>query len=512
MTEPTDDPGRVLDAPAAVAAPDGPAPTEPAPDVPAPATSAPEVPTQPAEPPLAAGAAVRRGTVTGVNGFILDVLFANQDLPEIGAALEYSGPFGTFSAEVVAHVGLDTVRANAIGETSGVRRGQEVLTTGAPMSFPVGEGLLGRSLDARGEPTDERGPLEYSALRAIARPAPALPDLSTRREIVRTGIRAIDVMCPILRGGKTGLFGGAGVGKSVLIQELMLRINAAGGVSVFAGVGERGREGVELHRELSESGALDSTVIVLGRMSEAPGVRIQAAYAGLTVAEYFRDDTGRDVLFFVDNVFRMLQAGAEVSTQLGKAPIIGGYQPTLAAEIGRFEERIASTTKAAITSIQAVFLPADDIDDPSAVATFGHLDSTVVLSRAIAASGIYPAIDPLASSSRGLDPLLVGHRHHQVATAARACLQRYSEIEEIVSIVGIEELGEADRKTVRRARMIRNYLAQRFVVSERYTGEPGVVADLAASLDVLEGICEGAYDGSDAEDFLYAAQTPQVEG
>ena len=456
------------------------------------------------------GRSVRRGTVTGVNGFILDVLFADQELPEIGAALEYSAPSGTYSAEVVAHVGLDIVRANAIGETSGVRRGQEVLTTGAPMCFPVGDGLLGRRLDARGQPTDERGPLAFSALRPIARPAPTLPELSTRREIVRTGIRAIDVMCPILRGGKTGLFGGAGVGKSVLIQELMLRIGTTGGVSVFAGVGERGREGAELTRELSESGALDSTVIVLGRMSEAPGVRIQAAFAGLTVAEYFRDDAGRDVLFFVDNVFRMLQAGAELSTQLGKAPIIGGYQPTLAAEIGRFEERIASTTRAAITSIQAVFLPADDIDDPSAVATFTHLDSTVVLSRSIAASGIYPAIDPLASSSRGLTTLLVGDRHHQVATAARACLQRYSEIEEIVSIVGVEELGETDRKTVRRARMIRNYLAQRFVVSERYTGEPGVVADLATSLDVLEGICEGAYDDRDAEEFLYIAHAPAV--
>ncbi|GAA3798028.1 F0F1 ATP synthase subunit beta [Cellulomonas soli] len=452
--------------------------------------------------------AVRRGTVTGVNGFILDALFANQELPEIGAALEYTGPSGTYAAEVVAHVGLDTVRANAIGETSGVRRGQEVLTTGAPMCFPVGDGLLGRRLDARGTPTDDRGPLQFSELRPIARPAPALAELSSRREIIRTGIRAIDVMCPILRGGKAGLFGGAGVGKSVLIQELMLSIGTTGGVSVFAGVGERGREGVELYRELTESGALESTVMVLGRMSEAPGVRIQAAYAGLTAAEYFRDDAGRDVLFFVDNVFRMLQAGAEVSTQLGKAPIIGGYQPTLAAEIGRFEERIASTTKAAITSIQAVFLPADDIDDPSAVATFAHLDSTVVLSRAVAASGIYPAIDPLASTSRGLDPTLVGHRHFQVATAARACLQRFSEIEEIVAIVGLEELGAADRKTVRRARMIRNYLAQRLVVSERYTGEPGVVADLAASLDVLEGICEGSYDDRDDAEFLYVAQLP----
>ena len=375
----------------------------------------------------------------------------------------------------------------------------------------MGEGLLGRRLDARGQPTDGRGPLVHSALRPIARPAPTLPGLSSRREIVRTGIRAVDVMCPILRGGKTGLFGGAGVGKSVLIQEAMLRIGTTGGVSVFAGVGERGREGVEAYRQLAESGALDATVIVLGRMSEAPGVRIQAAYAGLTVAEYFRDDAGRDVLFFVDNVFRMLQAGAEALLPLGKAPIIGGYQPTLAAEIGRFEERIASTNRAAITSIQAVFLPADDIDDPSAVATFAHLDSTVVLSRSIAASGIYPAIDPLAfqrftraEPAAGRSPAPPGG--DRCARMPAALLRDRGD--RLHRRPG--GTGESDRKTVRRARMIRNYLAQRFVVSERYTGEPGVVADLATSLDVVEGICEGSYDDRDAEEFLYIAHAPAV--
>ncbi|MFJ3395254.1 F0F1 ATP synthase subunit beta [Leifsonia aquatica] len=451
------------------------------------------------------------GIIVAVNGFILDIAFEKGQLPSISQAVEYSVPAGTFLAKVVAHIGFDTARAIAIGEVSGLRRGQTVTLVPDGLTMPVGEAVLGRMLDVLGNPIDGGPPLAAAPRRRIERPAPPLRSLSSTRAIQLTGIRVIDVMCPIIRGGKAGLFGGAGVGKSVLMQELIRNFGDGGGVAVFGGVGERSREAVGLAQELRESGTLKSTVVVLGQMNEAPGVRFHAAYSALTVAEYVRDEEKRDVLLFIDNVFRFAQAGAEIGAQMGRIPSIGGYQSTLAAEVGLLQERIASTREAAITAIQAVFLPADDIDDPSVTATFSHLDSMLVLDRSIAASGIYPAIDPLASSSKALSPELVGDRHYDIAARLRTALQRAVELQEIVNVLGIDELNAEDRAIVLRARMVRNYFSQPFAVSERFTGNPGIYADLETSLDVLALVLDGGYDHLSDGDFLYAADRPRTD-
>lgn len=448
------------------------------------------------------------GVIVAINGFVFTVAFDAADLPKVGDALEYSTPDRDYVAEVAAHIGMDTVQAIAIGEVSGVRRGQVVRSLGRPVSFPVGPEVRGRMLDVYGNPTDGQGAVTTAERWPVQRRSPAFYDIAPVKEIVATGIRIVDVMCPIIRGGKTGLFGGAGVGKSVLMQEFIHNFGVTGGTSVFGGVGERSREGVGLYKELKESGVLSNTTIVLGQMNESPGTRMHAAYSALTVAEYFRDVEKKDVLLFIDNVFRFVQAGAEIAAQMGKTPIVGGYQSTLALQMGELQERIASTKDAAITSIQAVFLPADDVDDPSAAVTFGHLDSTIVLSRQIAASGIYPAIDPLATSSRALDPTLVGQRHYDIAMDTKSILQRYVDLQEVVNVLGIEELSLEDQQTVYRARMIRSYFSQSFTVSERFTGRSGVFADLATSLDVLEQIISGGYDGLNEHAFLYIAGRP----
>ena len=451
------------------------------------------------------------GVIVAVNGFVLTVTFESGRLPAVGDAIEYRTPDRTFVAEVAAHVGLDTVQAVAIGEVSGVRRGQVVRSLSGPRTFPVGGGLRGRMVDVYGGPTDGGPAVDADEHWSVHRAAPGLDRIIADRQVLTTGIRVLDVMAPITRGGKAGLFGGAGVGKSVLMQELIHNFGAMGGTSVFTGVGERSREGVGLYQELRDSGVLEQTAIVLGQMNESPGTRMHAAYSGLTLAEYFRDVQQTDVLLFIDNVFRFVQAGSEIAVQMGKTPIVGGYQSTLARQMGELQERIVSTTDAAITSIQSVFLPADDADDPSAAVTFGHLDSTIVLSRQIAAAGIFPAVDPLATTSRALDPQLVGARHYDLATAARSTLQRYVDLQEVVNVLGMEELGIEDQQTVYRARMLKAYFSQAFVVSERFTGKPGVYSELATSLDVIEGILDGRYDHLSDHDFLYLAGAPEQE-
>lgn len=448
------------------------------------------------------------GIVVAVNGFILEIVFEPNELPAIGEAIHYTVPTGSYLAKISAHVGLNTAQAVAIGEVSGIKRGQVVTVADGGLTMPVGPQILGRMLDVLGRPIDGGPAIGQTERWSVDRKAPTFEALSNERRVQLTGIRIIDVMCPIIRGGKAGLFGGAGVGKSVLMQELIHNFGNGGGVAVFGGVGERSREAVGLAEELEVSGTLSSTVVVLGQMSEAPGVRFQAAYSALTVAEYFRDHEHQNVLFFIDNIFRFAQAGAELGAQKGKIPSIGGYQSTLASELGGLQERIASTHDAAITAIQAVFLPADDVDDPSVVSTFSHLDSMIVLNRRIAANGIYPAIDPLASSSKALSPELVGNRHYQLARTIRSTLQRAVELQEIVNVLGIDELSLTDRNIVLRARKIRNYFAQSFAVSERFTGRAGVVADVEVALDVLQTILEGGYDHLGDGDFLYIENAP----
>ncbi|MFC4225032.1 F0F1 ATP synthase subunit beta [Lysinibacter cavernae] len=443
------------------------------------------------------------GIVLAVNGFVLDIEFDENSLPDIGIALEYTTHQGTYLAEVAQHTGVGTIKAITIGEVSGLARGAKVRNTGRPLEVPVGEAVLGRMMNVYGQPIDGRGPIEPEGYRPVLADPPAFDDLADEQVILATGVRVIDLMCPIIRGGKTGLFGGAGVGKSVLMQELIANIGVMGGFSVFAGVGERVREGNAMYHELEESGVLPNTAVVLGQMNEAPGARMRAGQAGLAMAEYFRDVKKRDVLFFVDNVFRFIQAGAEVSALLGKTPIVGGYQPTLVKEVSAFQERIASTKDAAITSIQAVFLPADDINDPSAVATFGHLDSTIVLERKIASTGIFPAISPIASSSSALTPSIVGQRHYDIATRIRFTLQRYIELQEVISVLGVEELGIDDRNIANRARKLRNYFSQSFGVSEKFTGRKGHYAQLERSLNEAELILDGAFDKASEQEFLY---------
>ena len=439
------------------------------------------------------------GRVSQVIGAVVDVEF-DGELPSILNALETDNNGNRLVLEVAQHLGESTVRTIAMDSTEGLVRGQAVSDTGNSIQVPVGPATLGRIMNVVGEPIDERGPIATDERRGIHAEAPAFVDQATSAEVLVTGIKVIDLLCPYARGGKVGLFGGAGVGKTVLIQELINNIaKLFGGYSVFAGVGERTREGNDLYHEMQEAGVIDlegesRVALVYGQMNEPPGARARVALTGLSQAEYFRDEEGKDVLFFVDNIFRFTQAGAEVSALLGRIPSAVGYQPTLATDMGGLQERITSTTKGSITSIQAVYVPADDLTDPAPATSFAHLDATTVLNRAIAEKGIYPAVDPLDSSSRILDPMVVGKEHYEVARGVQEILQKYKELQDIIAILGMDELSEEDKLTVARARKIQRFLSQPFFVAEVFTGAPGKLVDLKDTISSFKAICAGEYD------------------
>ncbi len=445
------------------------------------------------------------GTITQVIGAVVDVAF-DTHLPAILNALETDNGGVRLVLEVAQHLGENTVRCIAMDSTEGLVRGQSVVDTGDSISVPVGDETLGRILNVIGEPIDEAGPVVTKARRAIHQDAPAYVDQSTEAQILVTGIKVVDLLAPYARGGKIGLFGGAGVGKTVLIQELINNVaKAHGGYSVFAGVGERTREGNDLYHEMIESGVNkdpkehngstegSKCALVFGQMNEPPGARARVALSGLTIAEHFRDQ-GQDVLFFVDNIFRFTQAGSEVSALLGRIPSAVGYQPTLATDMGALQERITTTQKGSITSVQAIYVPADDLTDPAPATSFAHLDATTVLNRAISEKGIYPAVDPLDSTSRMLDPMIVGEEHYNVARQVQEILQRYKSLQDIIAILGMDELSEEDKLTVARARKIERFLSQPFHVAEVFTGSPGLFVDLEDTIRSFKGLCEGEYD------------------
>jgi F-type H+-transporting ATPase subunit beta len=442
------------------------------------------------------------GKVSQVIGPVVDVEFAGE-LPQIYHALEVQNGNAKLVLEVAQHLGGNKVRAVAMGPTDGLKRGLEVSDTGATISVPVGKATLGRMFNLLGETIDGiKDEVKYDKRSPIHREAPAFSEQSTTAEILETGIKVIDLICPFIKGGKVGLFGGAGVGKTVVIQELIRNIaQEHGGYSMFAGVGERTREGNDLYHEMKESGVLDKTALVFGQMNEPPGARQRVALSALTMAEYFRDDEGKDVLLFIDNIFRFTQAGSEVSALLGRIPSAVGYQPTLAEEMGRLQERITSTKKGSITSVQAVYVPADDLTDPAPATTFGHLDSTVVLSRALSELGIYPAVDPLDSSSTILDPNIVGQEHYEVARNVQKVLQRYKDLQDIIAILGMEELSEDDKVTVSRARKIQKFLSQPFFVAEQFTGTPGKYVKLSDTIKGFKMILNGEMDSVGEQDF-----------
>ncbi len=443
------------------------------------------------------------GRVTQVLGAVVDVQF-DGELPFIQNALHTQIQDRTLVLEVAQELGERTVRTIAMDSTDGLVRGQEVVDTGGPITVPVGPGTLGRIMNVIGDPVDERGPIPATKRYPIHRDAPSFEDQATSAEILVTGIKVVDLLAPYLKGGKVGLFGGAGVGKTVLIQELINNIaKAHGGVSVFAGVGERTREGNDLYHEMIGAGVIklgESTTegskvaLVYGQMNEPPGARARVGLSGLTVAEYFRDEEGQDVLFFVDNIFRFTQAGAEVSALLGRIPSAVGYQPTLATDMGALQERITSTKKGSITSVQAIYVPADDLTDPAPATSFAHLDATTVLSRQIAELGIYPAVDPLDSTSRSLDPRIVGEEHYQVARETQRILQTYKSLQDIIAILGMDELSEEDKLVVARARKIQRFLSQPFHVAEVFTGFPGVFVPIEDTVRSFKAICAGEYD------------------
>lgn len=448
------------------------------------------------------------GIVVKVVGPVVDVRFGNGNLPNLNDALELYINDNKLILEVAQHTGDNIVRTIAMGATEGLRRGVEVIQTGESITVPVGEVTLGRMFNVLGEPIDEL-PLNNVELReSIHRQAPSFDQLNMNTEILETGIKVIDLICPYVKGGKIGLFGGAGVGKTVIIQELINNIAVHhGGLSVFAGVGERSREGNDLYHEMKESGVLAKTALVFGQMNEPPGARFRVAFSGLTMAEYFRDKAKQDVLLFVDNIFRLTQAGSEVSALLGRMPSAVGYQPTLATEMGQLQERITSTKDGSITSVQAVFVPADDLTDPAPATTFSHLDATTVLDRSIAALGIYPAVNPLSSSSRILDPLIVGERHYQVAFRVQGILQRYKELQDIIAILGLDELSEEDKIIVHRARRVRNFLSQPFSVAEQFIGIKGKYVTLAETIEGFEEILNGKHDDLPENAFLFVGTT-----
>ncbi len=451
-----------------------------------------------------------KGTIAQIIGAVVDVRFTDE-VPSLLNALTLQKGKETLVLEVAQHLGGGVVRAIAMGSTDGLTRGVEVVDTGAPISVPVGPETLGRMFDVTGNVIDGLAPMKGLRNDPIHRPAPAFIEQSSQAQVFETGIKVVDLICPILKGGKTGLFGGAGVGKTVLIQELIHNIaKEHGGYSVFAGVGERTREGNDLYMEMKESGVLDKTALVFGQMNEPPGARARVALTGLTLAEYFRDDEGRDVLMFIDNIFRFTQAGSEVSSLLGRIPSAVGYQPNLATEMGALQERITSTTKGSITSIQAVYVPADDLTDPAPATTFGHLDSTVTLSRALAELAIYPAVDPLDSSSIILDPNIVGEDHYQVARGVQKVLQRYKDLQDIIAILGMDELSEDDKLTVARARKIQKFLSQPFNVAEQFTGSPGKYVPLAETVRGFKEILEGKHDALPEQAFYMKGSIDEV--
>lgn len=442
------------------------------------------------------------GIITQVIGAVIDVKFPAGKLPAILNALHTQNDGKSLVLEVAQHLGENEVRTIAMDATDGLTRGQEVTDTGAPISVPVGRETLGRIMNVVGDPIDERGPVGHKQTAPIHALPPSFVDQSTKTEILVTGIKVIDLLAPYVKGGKIGLFGGAGVGKTVLIMELINNIaKAHGGVSVFAGVGERTREGNDLYHEMMESGVINNEdpskskiALVYGQMNEPPGARARVALTGLTQAEYFRDQEGQDVLFFIDNIFRFTQAGSEMSALLGRIPSAVGYQPTLATDMGAMQERITSTKKGSITSVQAVYVPADDLTDPAPATSFAHLDATTVLSRQIAELGIYPAVDPLDSTSRVLDPQVIGEEHYAVAREVQRVLQTYKSLQDIIAILGMDELSEDDKLVVSRARKIQRFLSQPFHVAEIFTGAPGKLVSLADTIAGFKGICEGKYD------------------
>jgi F-type H+-transporting ATPase subunit beta len=463
------------------------------------------------------------GKIVQVIGPVVDVEFSDGHLPALFNALTVDYTLGgkpaRLTLEVQQHLGEGWVRAVAMSLAEGLKRGNEVHDTGAAISVPVGEGVLGRIFNVLGEPTDERGPVTFSKRYPIHRPAPTLLDQDTRAEVLETGIKVIDLICPFTKGGKVGAFGGAGVGKTVVIMELINNIaKGHGGYSVFAGVGERTREGNDLYHEMSDSGVIDQkdlskskVALVYGQMNEPPGARMRVALSALAMAEYFRDEKSQDVLLFIDNIFRFSQAGSEVSALLGRTPSAVGYQPTLSAEMGQLQERITSTKNGSITSFQAVYVPADDLTDPAPANTFAHLDSTIVLERSIAELGIYPAVDPLASTSKALTPEIVGEEHYAVARGVQKVLQRYKDLQDIISILGLDELSADDKILVARARKIQRFLSQPFTVAEVFTGTPGVYVSIKDTVQGFKEILDGKHDDVDEGDFYMKGNIASIK-
>ena len=444
------------------------------------------------------------GKVVQVIGAVVDIRFEKDNLPNLLNAIEIELNGKKLVCEVAQHIGDDVVRCIAMSSTDGLVRGTDAINTGAPITVPVGRNTLGRIFNLLGEPVDNKPAPETKERWAIHREAPSYEEQTASNEVLETGIKVIDLICPYLKGGKIGLFGGAGVGKTVLIQELINNVaNQHGGISVFTGVGERTREGTDLFLEMSESGVIDKTVLVYGQMNEPPGARMRVGLSGLTMAEYFRDVEGQDVLLFIDNIFRFTQAGSEVSALLGRMPSAVGYQPTLATEMGALQERITSTHKGSITSVQAVYVPADDLTDPAPATTFAHLDATTVLSRSISSLGIYPAVDPLDSTSRILSPDIVGREHYETARAVQNILQRYTELQDIIAIMGMDELSDEDKLIVARARKIQRFLSQPFSVAEQFTGMKGKYVPIKETIRGFKEIIEGMHDDLPESAFLF---------
>ena len=452
------------------------------------------------------------GRISQIKSVVIDVLFEDGHLPEIMNALELTRDDGSkIVLEVAQHLGESTIRAVAMDSTDGLQRGHKVVDTGRPISVPVGENILGRMFDVLGEPIDNKPAPEVEKRLPIHREAPKQEDLTTSAEMLVTGLKVVDLMEPYTKGGKTGLFGGAGVGKTVLIQELIHNIATEhGGYSVFAGVGERTREGNDLYLEMTESGVIEKTTMVFGQMNEPPGARLRVGLSGLTMAEYFRDEEGRDVLLFIDNIFRYTQAGSEVSALLGRMPSAVGYQPTLGTEMGTLQERITSTKKGSVTSVQAIYVPADDLTDPAPATAFAHLDATTVLERKIAELGIYPAIDPLTSTSRILDPRVIGDRHYRVARNVQEVLQKYKELQDIIAILGMDELSDEDKLVVHRARRIQKFMSQPFSVAEQFTGTPGRYVSLEDTVSGFEAILNGEVDELPESAFAYVGNVDEA--
>ena len=454
---------------------------------------------------------MNKGTIHQIIGPVIDIKFDPEELPALLNAIRIDCGDRTVVAEVAQHNGDDVVRCIALSSTDGLKRGMEAVDTGSPIKVPVGREVLGRLFNVLGETIDEKGPVDTGRLASIHREAPDFEEQDTTAQIFETGIKVIDLIAPYTRGGKVGLFGGAGVGKTVLIQELIRNIATEhGGLSVFAGVGERTREGNDLYYEMTESGVIANTAMVFGQMNEPPGARMRVALTGLTMAEYFRDEEGQDILLFIDNIFRFTQAGSEVSALLGRVPSAVGYQPTLATEMGALQERITSTKKGSITSVQAIYVPADDLTDPAPATTFAHLDATTVLSRSIAELGIYPAVDPLESTSRIMDPLILGDEHYNVARGVQEILQKYKDLQDIIAILGMDELSDADKLVVNRARKIQRFMSQPFGVAEQFTGTPGKYLPLAETVRGFKEILEGKHDDIPENLFLMAGGIDEV--